>query len=121
MKKAPKSGLLFIDLAELIAPARLETIAAINRLLTAGLERNHGVCAAAGADCRIHLPFGTAVESATAAVAIHTGLLFAGGAAGRATSRFVGETLGCKKLLFTRSKSEFLVAFLTNFDFVLIH
>jgi hypothetical protein len=113
------SSKVTLQFSGLIASSGLEAIPAINRFVTARLERNHGVGAAAGADRRIHLTLGTAVESAT--VAVETGFLFPGGTAGRATSRLIGETLGSKKLLLTGGEGELLIAFLTHFDFVLIH
>jgi uncharacterized MAPEG superfamily protein len=55
-----------------LAPSGLETIAAINRFVRAGLEGNHGFLAAGCANSREHFPL-HAVTAAAAASGLLTG------------------------------------------------
>jgi hypothetical protein len=86
-----------------------ETVAAINRAIGAGLERNLAGLSAGGADCVVHL-------AASAAC-----ILLACSSAGLAALRLVSEAFLRVKLLLAGSKGEFLAAILADDDFVVVH
>jgi hypothetical protein len=92
-----------------VSPA--ETIAAINRAIITGLERNLAGSAAFRANGIIHL----------ALAAVAAGVPFAGIPAGLAPLRFVGEPSLSIKFLFLRGENEFLATVYANECFVLIH
>jgi hypothetical protein len=106
----------FHHAASLILTAGLKTIAAVNRFVAAGLERNRSRFSASVADRGIHGPIRTA-----APITASTGLLFPGGPARRATTGLVGESFRFEKLLFTSGKCEIIPAILACQCFVLVH
>ena len=89
-----------------------EAIAAVDRTVCAGLERNFAGTAAGSADSVKHL--------ALAALAV-VGSTFAGIAAGFAALRLIGEALFSKKLLLVGGEGEFLSAIFADDRFVLEH
>jgi hypothetical protein len=89
----------------------VETLAAIDRTIIPGLERNLAGSAAVCADCIVHLTLTTAVA----------GVLLACVTACLAALGFVLETAFRIKFLFTGSENEFLTAVSANESFVLIH
>lgn len=96
-----------------LAVTRLEAVAAVNRLLVVGLERDHGVAAALGADGRVHFTLG--ITSRRAAAIAHR--LF-GGAAGRATLRLIFETLLAEESLLLFGEHEGRSAILAHNRFI---
>jgi hypothetical protein len=92
----------------LIRTARLETIAAIYRFVTAGLKGNRGRLAASVADRGVHLPVRTALIAAAA------GLFLPGGPAGGATTGLIGESFLGEELLLAGSKGEVVPAILAG-------
>jgi hypothetical protein len=89
-----------------------ETVAAINRAIGAGLERNLAGFSALGTNCIIHLT-STTISARVVPLACIT--------AGLTTLRLVGETLFSEKLLFVGGESEFLSAIFADDGFVLKH
>ena len=90
----------------------LEAGAAVNRTITAGLERNLGVLAAAVANHIIHLTLATV----GAAICLTTG-----STACRATAGLVLETLVSIELLLGSGENEFCAALTANQSLVFEH
>lgn len=74
-----------------------ETIAAVDRTVFSGSERNLAGLAAGGADSIVHLALGSA-------------FILAGHTAGFASLGLVGETFFLKEILFAGGEYEFLAA-----------
>ena len=89
-----------------------EAIAAVDRTVCTGLERNFAGTAAGSAYSVKHL--------ALAALAV-VGSTFAGITAGFAALRLIGEALFSKKLLLVGGEGEFLSAIFADDRFVLEH
>ena len=89
-----------------------EAIAAVDRTVCTGLERNFAGTASGSAYSVKHL--------ALAALAV-VGSTFAGIAAGFAALRLIGEALFSKKLLLVGGEGEFLSAIFADDRFVLEH
>ena len=89
-----------------------ETIAAIDRTISARLKRNFASFSATCAD---------GIEHLTVAAISAPGVFLPSVAAGFATLRFVCKAFLSEKLLFAGSESELLSAILTNDSFVLKH
>ena len=92
----------------------IKALTAVNRLIPPGLEGNLRRAAAAIAYDIVHLA-GTIASSVTAFA------IAAIGPAGRATSRFVGETLLGKESLFGSGKGEFGATVTAYKGFVGVH
>ena len=89
-----------------------EAVAAINRAIITGFERNLAGIAALCANCTVHL---TGAAIATRVVA------FACIATGLATLGFIRKALLCKKLLLAGGESELLSAIFADDGFVVKH
>ena len=85
-----------------------EALAAIDRTILAGLERNSGFLAAVRTDSGIHftVSLGGVLTRVTARLAA-LGLVY--------------KALGCVELLFTGGKYKFIAAFLADESLVLVH
>ncbi len=95
---------------------RTKAIAAIDGPIAPGPERHHGVDAALGADCRMHLA-GSATESAAAAATAPL-LTLAGRTALGTTTGLVGESLRSEELLLSSGEGKFIPTFYTRKGFV---
>lgn len=93
----------------LVRALLLEAIAAVDRLVTAWLERHLGRPAAAAAGRAEHLPLAAAVTRAIHAAAGRT-IGLAGLPAIRAAIRFVLESLLCVEFLLACGESELRTA-----------
>ena len=88
-----------------------EALTAVHGTISAGLERNLGLAAAAVADHGIHLAGSTAVAV----------LGTARSAAGRAAAGLILEALLSEEFLFIRRENEFVAAFTAGQGFVFVH
>src|ERR1700678_1935803 len=112
------------------ATARLEAVAAVNRLVAAGLERNGGLAAALAAFHFEHFARGTvaAVAAAAAARAVARTAAAAGSTLGltrraaiHAAVGLIGEALRGEKLLFAGAEREGCAAINAIEGFIGIH
>jgi hypothetical protein len=104
-----------------VAGTRLEAIAAVHRLIAAGLERNLGNAAALAARGLEHLTaLSAAAAHAAAAAGTRTHLLARAAAIG-ATVRFVLEAFAGIELLFTGGERELPSAVHTIQHFINVH
>ena len=102
-------GLLALALA-LVAAARLEAIAAVDRFVAAWNEGHERFLATLGAGCRMHLPVRSASAAVTGSTASALSRCFARRAAVGASTRLVREAFLSEKLLFTTGKRKGLAA-----------
>jgi len=101
-----------------VARARGEAVAAVDRFIATGLERDFGDAAALATCSLEHLATGTAAATAAATTAT-------AGLAGRATvgtaTRLVRKTFACVELLFVRGEWESASAIDAGEHFIGIH
>ncbi len=111
------AGCLFSSLLFFLAKSEpgltlcFEALTAVHGTISAGLERNLGLTAAAVADHSVHLTGGTAVAV----------LGTTGSATGRAAAGLVLEALLRKKFLFARRENKFIAALTAGQGLVLVH
>ena len=104
----------------LVAAVLAEAVSAVNRTIVARTERNLGLNAASCTSYVVHFALlVTALATATAEAT--TVLLFAGCAAIRAATRFVGKAFLSKEILLRSSENEFSAAITARKGFVLSH
>ena len=100
-------------------PLASEAIAAHDRTVGAGLERNLAGSAAFRANCVIHLARCVVAVSAIAGTA--SGCALTSDTAGFAALRFVRKAFFGEKLLLVGSKGEFLSAIFADDGLVVVH
>jgi hypothetical protein len=119
ISRPESSGLLLTTKFYLVLFVFGVTIAAVYRLVTAGLKRNFGLFAATPTSGGIHLARAAAETTASAAFITKT-LIPSGWTARRATLGFIGEAFGVKKLLFFSREGERFSAIGTSEGFFCI-
>jgi hypothetical protein len=87
-------------------------VAAVNRTIATGTERNLRRDATLSTDSFVHFTLGTIGT---------TGALFTSSTTGRATTGFVLKTFFCIELLFRRGENEFSAALAASQGFVFVH
>lgn len=100
-------------------PVASEAIAAQDRSVGTGLERNLAGSSTFRAHCVIHLA--RRVVAVTAIAGSAAGAVLTSNTAGFATLRFVRETFFGEKLLLVGSKGEFLSAIFADDGLVAVH
>ena len=100
-------------------PVASETIAAHDRTVGAGLERNLTGFSALCANRIVHLAGCIVTVTAVAGTAI--GVTLTGNPAGFATLRFIRKAFLGEKLLFVGSEGEFLSAIFADDGLVVVH
>jgi hypothetical protein len=106
-----------------VAIVATETVAAVNRPVTAGTEGDLGFLATLRTGRRMHLPslLKATATATTAAVSTSGVLLFAGCPAIGAAAGFIGKTLFSKEVLFGGTEGEVLIAVSTGQCLILVH
>jgi hypothetical protein len=114
-KEPAEAGSLLKATFLVVRPTAREAVSAIDRLVSARLERNLGDTPALAAGCLEHF------TCAAAPSAVRRASGFACRAALRAAARLVGKALHCEKLLFAGGERELLPAVSAGERFVCIH
>lgn len=109
--------IITLILVFLIAPVFVETVITVYRAVTAWLERDFRIGAAAGTDCRMHFARGT-VSPVTKAASVS---LLAGRSALGTAAGLVGKAPFSIELLLGSCKFKIRATFTAGQGFVLIH